>query len=374
MRILFAGIMGRYPYGGVCWCSLMYILGLQKLGHEVLYLEDTGECNFDPYLNTLAESPEYALKTIDSTLRPFALENSWCYIDFRGGYHGRSREELREYCLTADLFINLSGGAWFWRDEYLGIPRRIFIDSDPAFTQLAIEKGPEWYRSFFERFTRLFTFGSAIGTPLSIIPCGSFEWQHTWQPVVLSEWLPIDDPSHMDRFSTIMSWTIQSFSDIGGNKDHEFLKILDIPSHTKATFDLAVTGPRDLLLSFGWGCRDALSISHHIFPYRDFIRSSFAEFSVAKQTYVETRSGWFSDRSECYLAAGRPVVVQDTGFSAHIPVGEGILPFKTKDEALAALESVMTEYPKHSRRAHELARTLFDSTVVLTSLLERASV
>jgi hypothetical protein len=155
VNIVVAGIMGRYPYGGVSWCSLMYLTGLQRLGHRVSYLEDTGECNFDPVENTLATDPAYALGTIGRTLGPHGLGDRWCYIDFRGGFHGMSEAAWRRTCAEADLLINLSGGCWFWRDEYSAIERCVFIDSDPAFTQMAIDAGPEWYRAFFERFDAL---------------------------------------------------------------------------------------------------------------------------------------------------------------------------------------------------------------------------
>ncbi len=164
MKIVVAGIMGRYPYGGVSWCSLMYLLGLRRLGHDVCYVEDTGECNFDPEANALATDPAYALRNIGRTLAPYGLDDRWCYIDYTGGFHGMTEDDWRRRCSDADLFLNLSGGSWFWRDEYAAIPNTAFIDSDPAFTQLAIADGPDWYVDFFRRFDTLFTFGANIGT------------------------------------------------------------------------------------------------------------------------------------------------------------------------------------------------------------------
>ena len=134
MRILFAGIIARYPLGGVTWCSLMYLLGLRALGHEVFYIEDTGECIYDPEQNTRALDPSYGLRYIDAALRPHGLGDAWSFVNYDGSYHGAAHQQVAEYARTADLFINLSGGAWFWRDEYARIPRRVFIDSDPAFT------------------------------------------------------------------------------------------------------------------------------------------------------------------------------------------------------------------------------------------------
>jgi hypothetical protein len=137
VRILFAGIIARYPFGGVTWCSLMYLLGLQALGHEVFYIEDTGECVYDPVQNTRATDPAYGTAYINAALAPYGLGRRWSFVNYDGTYHGCGADEVRRFAADADLFINLSGGAWFWRDEYARIPRKVFVDSDPAFTQLA---------------------------------------------------------------------------------------------------------------------------------------------------------------------------------------------------------------------------------------------
>ena len=149
MKVVLAGIIARYPFGGVTWCSLMYLLGLRALGHDVLYIEDTGECIYDPERNALSPDPSYGTRYIHSALEPFGLGSRWCFVNYDGTYHGCRRESVREYCSDADLFVNLSGGSWFWRDEYARIPRRVFVDSDPVFTQLAIAKGERWYVDFF---------------------------------------------------------------------------------------------------------------------------------------------------------------------------------------------------------------------------------
>src|SRR5204863_3211547 len=141
VKILFAGIIARYPFGGVTWCSLMYLLGLRALGHEVFYIEDTGECVYDPVQNTRSTDPSYGTSYIHHALEPFGLGDRWAFVNYDGSYHGRSAEDVRRFCAGADLFLNLSGGSWFWRDEYARIPHSVFIDSDPAFTQLAIDKG-----------------------------------------------------------------------------------------------------------------------------------------------------------------------------------------------------------------------------------------
>jgi hypothetical protein len=277
---------------------------------------------------------------------------------------------VRRYAADADLFLNLSGGSWFWRDEYAGIPRKAFIDSDPAFTQLAIAKAEPWYVEFFKRFDRLFTFGANIGTPACPIPVGEFSWRKTWQPITLDQWRT-DRPAG-DRMTTVMTWRIESFTDVGGNKDQEFVKYIDLPSRTAQPFELAVNGPQALLRSHGWETVDAMKVSRTPWDYRDFIQRSKAEFGVAKHTYVATCSGWFSDRTACYLASGRPALVQDTGWTAHLPSGEGLLAFSSLDEALAGIDAINGQYGRHALRALEIAREHFDSTRVLGRLVDEA--
>jgi hypothetical protein len=370
MRILFAGIIARYPFGGVTWCSLMYLLGLRALGHDVFYIEDTGECVYDPVQNTRATDPSYGTSYIHDALEPFGLGESWSFVNYDGSYHGRSAEDVRRYCGGADLFLNLSGGSWFWRDEYLRIPRSAFIDSDPGFTQLAIAKAEPWYVAFFRQFRHLFTFGSNIGTAASPVPVGDFTWHHTWQPIAMDQWRTARAPG--DRFTTVMTWQIESFTDVGGNKDQEFVRYIDVPARTGQRFELAINGPRRLLDQHGWCTVDAMTVSRTPAAYREFIHRSRAEFGVAKHTYVASRSGWFSDRTECYLASARPALVQDTGWTAHLPEGEGLIGFASPGEALAGIDRINSNYERHARRAAEIAGDLFDGARVLPRLLEVA--
>jgi len=370
MRILFAGIIARYPFGGVTWCSLMYLLGLRALGHEVFYIEDTGECVYDPVQNTRATDPGYGTSYIHNALEPFGLGERWAFVNYDGTYHGRSVEQVRRYAAEAEVFINLSGGSWFWRDEYARIPHKVFVDSDPAFTQLAIAKAEPWYVAFFEQFDRLFTFGANIGTPASPIPTGAFTWHKTWQPITMDDWRTERQPR--DRFTTVMTWQIESFADVGGNKDQEFVKFIELPARTPQRFELAINGPQQLLRPYGWETLDAMQVSRTPAAYRDFIQGSKAEFGVAKHTYVANRSGWFSDRTECYLAAGRPALVQDTGWSAHLPSGAGLLAFTNMDEAIAGVDRINADYDRHAREAMAVAREHFDARVVLPKLLDTA--
>jgi hypothetical protein len=370
MKILLAGIIARYPFGGVTWCSLMYLLGLRALGHDVFYIEDTGECVYDPVQNARSTNPSYGTSYIHAALDPFGLGDRWAFVNYDGTYHGRDANDVQAYCADADLFLNLSGGSWFWRDEYARIPHKAFIDSDPAFTQLAIAKAEPWYVEFFQRFDRLFTFGANVGTSASPIPTGPFTWHKTWQPVTVADWSTQLTPR--DRFTSVMTWQIESFTDVGGNKDQEFLRFIDLPARTSQPFELAINGPQRLLREHGWETVDAMGVSRSLWDYRAFIQESKAEFGVAKHTYVASRSGWFSDRSECYLASGRPALVQDTGWTGHLPHGEGLLAFSNPDEALAGIDRINSDYERHARRAVEIAREHFDARRVLPRLLDEA--
>ena len=373
MKILFAGIIGRYPFGGVTWCSLMYLLGLRALGHEVCYLEDTGECVYDADADAITLDPGYGTRYIHDALAPFGLGDRWCFVNYDETYHGWTRSRLRAFCRDADLFLNLSGGSWFWRDEYRAIPHRAFIDSDPVFTQLAIAKGVPWYVDFFRGFDHLFTFGANVAAPGAAVdvPSGPFLWEHTWQPVTTGLWRTDQSPAR-DRFTTVMTWKTESFADIDGNKDREFVRFIDLPARTAARFEIAVNGPHDLLRAHGWSPLDAMQVSRTAPGYHAFIQGSKAEFGVAKHAYVAHRSGWFSDRTACYLAAGRPAVVQETGWSDHLPAGAGLLPFSTLEEAIDGVERVERDYAAHAVRAREIAVECFDAARILPPLIDRA--
>ena len=374
-RLILAGIVGRYPVGGVTWCALQYIAGFQRLGYEVFYLEDTGECNFDPVQNAIATDPAYALEYIRRQLALVGLEDAWCYIDYQGGYHGKTRAQVAETCARADLMVNLSGGCWRARPEYEEL-RKVFIDTDPGFTQQAIaEAGEGWYRDFFAAHDALFTFALRVGQPDCALAETPFHWQPTIQPVHLDFWPLIPAPRE-GPFTTVLSWTIDSFPGIGKGKGDELLRLITLPERTGERILLAIAGkpPNELLAEHGWELTDAVEATIDAEAYRRFIQSSRAELGFAKAMYVETRCGWFSDRTQCYLASGRPALVRETGFSDRLPVGEGLLSFEDADGILEGIEQISANYELHARRAREIAEEHFAGATVLRSLLETAGV
>jgi hypothetical protein len=372
-RLVLAGIVGRYPVGGVTWCALQYIAGFQRLGYEVFYLEDTGECNFDPVANAISTDPAYALDYISRQLALVGLEDSWAYVDYEGGYHGKTHAQVAEACRGADLMVNLSGGCWFVRPEYEGLSK-VFIDTDPGFTQQAIaDAGEGWYRDFFAAHDSLFTFALGAEGPRCSLPETSFRWHPTIQPVELDFW-PVTPAPRGAPFTTILSWTTDSFPGMGKGKGDELLRLIALPERTSERILLAIAGhpPTDLLAGHGWELTDAVRATIDAEAYRRFIQSSKAELGFAKAMYVETRSGWFSDRTQCYLASGRPALVRETGFSDLLPVGEGLLSFEDAEGILEGVERIAAEYELHCRRAREVAEEHFAGQTVLRSLLQTA--
>ncbi|HXG02596.1 MAG TPA: hypothetical protein VNO23_04165 [Candidatus Binatia bacterium] len=373
-RLILAGIVGRYPVGGVTWCALHYLIGFQRLGYEVFYLEDTGECGFDPIVNGISKDPSYAVRYLGRHLARVGLEQAWTYVDYRGRYHGQPRARVVEVCREADALVNLSGGCWIARPEY-DRPVKIFIDTDPGFTQQAIATTTApWYRDFFAAQRALFTFALNIGTPRCSIAATPFHWQPTIQPLVLDEW-PVVRPPAGAPWTTVLSWRIDNMG-LSRGKAGDILRMLDLPRRSPQPVLVAVAGnaPVELLQARGWRTTDAVTATRDADRYREFIQRSRGELGFAKAMYVETRSGWFSDRTQCYLASGRPAVVRDTGFGDVLPTGEGLLAFTSAAEAEQAMAAVEGDYDRHRRRAREIAAEYFDAEKVLRSLLERAGV
>jgi hypothetical protein len=370
-QLILAGIIGRYPVGGVTWCALHYIAGFQRLGYEVFYLEDTGECGFDPITNGISTDPSYATRYIRQHLEIVGLENAWSYIDHTGRYHGKTRREVSAVCHRADLMVNLSGGCWFARPEYDALTK-IFIDTDPGFTQRNMVEDKSLC-DFFSAYDAFFTFALNVDRPDCTLAATPFQWHPTIQPLALEFW-PVTQPPNQTAYTTIMSWRIDSFPGMGKGKQGELLRMLDLPKKCRQRLKLAIAGhaPIELLSRHGWEIIDGIAASVDPFAYQSFIQASKAELGFAKAMYVETHSGWFSDRTQCYLATGRPALVRDTGFSLILPCGEGLLSFSNEQELLDGMEEIERDYAFHSRRARELAEAYFSAEQVLRNLLQTA--
>jgi hypothetical protein len=364
--------------GGVSWDYVQYVVGLKRLGHDVYYLEDTGQWPFNPIEGGIAKDCRFNVAYLASLMKRFDLENNWAYrFPWHAQWFGISDGKRQELINSADLLINVSG-TLERPDEYRTIPVMIYIDSDPVFTQIKLARGQQDFRRMLDAHDVHFTFGECL--PEQLANTGH-QWLATRQPIVLSEWQ--STTAVRDVFTTVMNWTSYKPLEFHGKtyaqKDTEFRRFIALPSLVPdSVLEIAVNAgktqptPRALLTNKGWVVVHPDAVCPDPETYRHYIQSSKAEWSVAKNGYVVGECGWFSCRSACYLAAGRPVIVQDTRFSEVLPVGEGILPFRTIDEAVASIEMVNADYTRHSKAAREIAETHFDSRRVLISLIDRA--
>jgi hypothetical protein len=393
LRIIVTGLIAQHPsMGGVTWDYLQYVVGLKRLGHDVYYFEDSGEW---PYNVTggatrgdwIAYDGAENIKHLSDVMARFGLAEHWAYyFPIRHRWIGLSDEKRREVVRSADLLLNVSGSLRRPRD-YRQVGRLAYIDSDPAFSQvkLNLPRGQKRFKRRVAAHDVHFSFGERVH---QTAPGTAYQWRPTRQPIVLDEWRPTS--GRRNAFTTVMNWTsyrpIKFENRSYGQKDVEFRRFLDLPTRvTDSKLEVALSKTehqnwqakrnvpvRDMLTKAGWRVVDAASVCYDLDAYRAYIESSSAEWSVAKNGYVVGQPGWFSCRSACYLASGRPVVVQDTGFGAVLPLGEGILPFSDIEEAAIAIRDVEAKYERHARAARAIAEEYFDSGRVLSRLIEDA--
>lgn len=374
-RIVVLGYIVRGPLGGLVWHHLQYVTGLRALGHDVLFVEDSDDypsC-YDPSRHVVDTDPSYGL---EFATQAFGSADLWAYFDAHGNrWLGPAASSAKAFCESADVVLNVSGVNPL-RDWVAKAPVRALIDTDPAFTQIRHLTDPA-ARERAMQHTAFFTFGENFGKPGCSIPDDGLPWVPTRQPVTLDAWEITPGPES-GSFTTVLQWDSYPPREHDGRrfgmKSDSFAEFLDLPSRSPETFELALgtaNAPRELLRGNGWCLRDPLAVTKDPSSYQDYIRSSKGEFSVAKHGYVASRSGWFSERSAAYLASGRPVVVQDTGFTDWMRTGAGVVPFSSLEEAAEAVARVSGEYERHCQAAREIAAEYFDAAKVLPALLER---
>lgn len=407
LRIIVTGLVAQHPsLGGVTWDYIQYPLGLHQLGHDVYYFEDSGEW---PYTldggpsghDWIARDPAPTVAHLASVMDRFGLGDRWAYrFPIKPRWFGLSHQKRREVLRTADLLINVSG-TLKRPSDYRSVKRLAYIDSDPVFTQikLSLARGHLKFRKRVDAHDVYFTFGENLGA--AMVPDTGHGWRPTRQPIVLDEWRPSAD--RRDVYTTVMSWTSYRPLLYRGQryaqKDSEFARFVSLPDRVAPVrLEVAMSGlqhlrwqsadlsvgsgaghgertdfdPVQALARFGWTVVDPQKVCRGLDAYRSYVESSKGEWSVAKNGYVRGHPGWFSCRSACYLAAGRPVVVQDTGFGAAVPVGEGVLSFSSLDEAAEAVCEVDGHYGRHAKAARAIAEEYFDARKVLPRLIEAA--
>jgi hypothetical protein len=366
---------------GVAWQAVHYLLGFQRLGWDVYYVEDSGASPYDPEAGTVTGECDYAVRYVGDVMRRFGLGDRWAYLDMlKNEVHGRSRAELDELYRTAGVIVNLCG-ATAPRAEHKTGARLLYVETDPVYEQFQIALGDRASLGFLKSHDTLFTYGENIGAPDCPVPTAGFTWLKTRPPVVPECWEGAVDLGAR-AFTTVASFANKG-KDVTWqgvtyrwSKDENFLRFLDLPRRTPQPFTMAMR-PSDPAIErrvrdAGWTLVDPDATSRDVDRYRRFIQESRGEFTVAKDIYVRPRSGWFSDRSVCYLAAGRPVVTQDSGFGKFVPTGEGLFAYSTMDEAVEALARVNADYPRHSAAARRVAREHFGAEPVLRRMLADA--
>ncbi len=383
MRVIVTGMIATYPVGGVAWDYAQYATAFEKIGWDVYYLEDTGCDTYDPRKGEYGADFSFAAKFLQESLSQLSptLGERWHLRAMDGSTAGLHPEKFRQLVAEADLFLNVSGGTLL-RDEYMRCPCKVLIDSDPGWNHFVNfpkwDANPGWQGTHgYRSHDHFFTYAERIGSSDCVLPELGIEW-HTTRPLVVMDYW--QSAGQGEDWTTVMTWNnfrkpVEYHGRLYGTKEMEFPKVEQLPRHlNNSRFELAVGGsgaPVDRWRELHWKVVDSHSVSRTLDEYRDYIQQSRGELSVAKNLYAATRSGWFSCRSVCYLAAGRPCVVQDTGFSERIQTGNGLFGFNNLDEAIDAVRAVESDYQRHSRGAVETARQYFDSSVVLHDMLEK---
>jgi hypothetical protein len=379
-KVVVWGYLASYPFGGMTWQVLHYLAGLRNLGFDVWYVEDTDAEVRDP--ETFWPNDDYApnVEFLKRQMDAIGLGNRWIFRP-PGEY---------EFCLgvaninglaalyrDAEAVINLCGSHEL-RPDHDQIGCLVYLETDPVPKQIAVAKGDRKTITDLARYHYLFTYGENLGADDCLVPVEHFTWHATRPPVVVDWWQSPGRRAANQAFSTVTSWT-HTWNDVTWrdkrwrwSKHHEFRKLRLLPRRCCVPLELAVVGIGDdeaeQFRISGWRLRAASELANPD-VYRDYIRGSLGEFTVAKEQYVRPRTGWFSDRSVCYLAASRPVVTQETGFSKFLPCGKGLLPFLTEEDAKEALETIAGDYDQHSAAALTIAREYFDADDVLRRLM-----
>ena len=381
------GFMGSMPIAGVIWQHVHYVVGLQRLGHDVYYIEDSARLPYNPETFEVNNEFDYAAKVLDRLAGEFDFKNRWAFCARylkNNPTAGLPLKKIRQLYRDADAILNICGTQEF-NDDLLKSDRIIYVESDPGVEQIKIDQGVKSTIDYLSRHHALFTFGENVGTKKFPVPRHGFKWHATRQPIVTHLWKTNRVPKRAAVFTSIANWSTSGLKDITWrgrkylwSKSREFLRFAAAPKKAGETFELA-TNIQDLCAREkfernGWRLVSPLQMSIDYWHYRDYIQQSKGEFTAAKDQYVRLNTGWFSDRSACYLAAGRPVITQETGFTKNYGGDAGLLAFRSLGEIADAVKKVNSAYPKHSGAARQIAREIFEAEKVLKSLLDRAGI
>ncbi len=381
------GFMGSMPIAGVIWQHVHYVVGLQRLGHDVYYIEDSARLPYNPETFEVNNEFDYAAKVLDRLAGEFGFKNRWAFCARylkNNPTAGLPLKKIRQLYRDADAILNICGTQEF-NDDLLKSDRIIYVESDPGVEQIKIDQGVKSTIDYLSRHHALFTFGENVGTKKFPVPRHGFKWHATRQPIVTHLWKTNRVPKRAAVFTSIANWSTSGLKDITWrgrkylwSKSREFLRFAAAPKRAGEAFELA-TNIQDLCAREkfernGWRLVSPLQMSIDYWHYRDYIQQSKGEFTAAKDQYVRLNTGWFSDRSACYLAAGRPVITQAPGFTKNYGGDAGLLAFRSLGEIADAVKKINADYPKHSGAARQIAREIFEAEKVLKSLLDRAGI
>jgi hypothetical protein len=383
---MLAGGAGAMPFAGVGWQVAQYLEGFRRLGHDVFYLEDTQRWPYDPIADSVCDDAGRAIAYVAGVMARCGMRERWAYRDVASGrLYGASEAALAQTLGSADVLINLSGSTLL-REEHMQVPVRIYLETDPVRIQIEVAEGRPDTIAWLAAHTHHFSYGENLGAPNCELPVERFTYQPTRPPVILDWWGPVRRSPRLDgrAFTTIANWRQTGHEvDWRGrrltwSKHVEFERLLALPSRVPVPIELALSSMPDpsttaRLRAAGWRVRPARALSRDLDAYRDYIIGSVGEFSVAKEQNVVLRSGWFSDRTACYLAAGLPAIVQDTAFDCALPTGEGLFAFSALDDAVSAFEALLADYDRHCLAARAIAEQYLSADVVLGRMLEPLS-
>ncbi len=385
LTIVVLGMMGRAPFAGQTWLYLNWLRGLAGLGHDVYYVEDDTVWPYDPEANAVSDDCGYAVGHIAASMRAIGLADRWAFrlADREDACWGMSESVLRELYRRCDVLLNVVG-ATDLREEQLLAPLRVYVETDPVTAELRLACGDRHTAEAFANHDVIASYGENLGAPDCGVPLPEREYVHTRQPIDLALWPARFAPRA--RFFT----TIGNYRQEGGDvewrgslyrwsKHHEWSRFIELPTKVSQEFELALMRcegeDREQLSLRGWRITSPVTMSLDAFgAYRRYIAGSRGEFTVAKDQNVRLRSGWFSERAACYLASGKPVVTQDTGFSRILPTGAGLFAVEDVDGAASAVEQVNADYRRHCEAARAIAVEYFDACGVAERLLDAVGV
>jgi hypothetical protein len=398
LRLVVVGTLASSPYAGMAWMHMQIAAGLRRLGHEVYYIEATSVWPYDPIRQMKVNDSDFAVPYLARVAEGFGFENRWAYRRSFSDkeWLGMSQGKAEELLANADGVFNVAGATRLRTREGLKVGRLIYYGTDPVYDEIGFVTGNRVSRRTVEQHDDIVTYGENIGQPDCPIPPLPRLRSKTRQPILVDLWND-GSPTRLE-FTTVCNWK-QEGRDIEylgdtyyWSKHYEFMKFIDLPLRSKQAIELAMglvpaaqirpgfgdlvpavgmtVEERQLLSANSWKLADAHAVTADPWTYREYIRASRGEFTVAKDQNVRLRSGWFSERSACYLAAGRPVITQDTGFGVALPTGEGLFAFSTMEDILAAFDAVNSDYGRHSRAARDIAERYFRAETVLAKVLQ----